>query len=532
MKLTMSAAFRAAACAIAALIAWAAPAFSDDNPFQDVSPSDPAYQAVVRLYDAGFLKGYPNGYFDGKRPITRYEMAVIVDRVTQKLESDLQAPYSAIRVTQKNVADAKLLLDQYGAQIKDLQTREAALEQSNATLASEFGRAQIHLYSYLRAPGSYTETVDAFTNTGVPIAKNTQITDGVSNYITGSNARGTGIQVLRLQITGNLDKQTSYGIRLENKNYFGQANVNGFDNINPSISTYNDQGLLRLNYFFFKYAFAKSPLYVVGGKYQMQEDLGLAYSNDYYNGGMIGFTGRLNGFIGFGEEGGPDIGSNSPFAYVPTGLASSGSVPHTQFAVNSHLEDQLTSKLSLGASIIDLSALPQKIWSTNKQNFVSFNQPLAAGSVALTYAISPFQTFAVEGLRRFGDDPTTKKGWEDNRAIWIQYIYGATNPAPNSNNLELGYVGTGYNSVVNNNTGLNGTPFYTGYYTAQANDRHQFYVGLNHAVSSNLRVSVDYEEWGLNVPEPIVPNGKSIPDGSYMSTNDNRAIFLNTQVTL
>lgn len=527
----ISAVARLTLCFVAALAIHAIPACADENPFQDVAPSDPAYKAVLRLNEAGFVKGFPAGYFNGKRPITRFEMAIVVDRVVTQLEAELQATDAGFRVTQDNIADAKFLLDQYGAQIKDLKAKQDALQQTTSGLAATLDKAQIHFYSYLRAPGTYRDTVAAFTPTGVALPLNTLISDGVSNYVTGTNTRGTGIQVLRFIISGNLDKQTSYGIRLENKNYFGQSNVSGLDNINPSITTYNDQGLLRLNYFFFRYQFAHSPAYVVGGKYQMSEGLGLAYSNDYYNGAMVGFSGRLNGFIGFGEQGGPDLGSNSPFAYVPTGLASTGAVPHTQFAVNAHLENQLTGKISLGVSLIDLQALPQKIYSPVKLDFESFNQPLAAGSAAITYAISPFQSLSVEGLKRFGNDPVTKQAWKDNRAIWAQYVLGSSTAIADSNNLELGYVGTGYNSVVNNNTGLNGTPFYTGYYTAQANDRHMFYAALNHYVSANLRVSLDIVSWGLNVPEPIVPSS-SIPKGSFMTTNDNRAVFLNTQVTL
>ena len=530
MHALKSTAIRSLATAVAALALCALPAFGDDNPFRDVPPSDPAYQAVMRLYEEGYLKGYPSGYFDGKRPITRYEMAILVDRVTTQIENDLQGPGGAAHVSARDTADARLLLDEYGSEIKDLKAREAALETTTSALASTLDRTQIHLYYYLRAPGSYSETVDAFEPGGKPIKPSTAVSDGASNYVTGTNVRGTGIQVMRLSLSGNLDKQTSYAIRLENKNYFGQANVNGFDNINPSISTYNDQGLLRVNYMFVRYQFAKSPVYVIGGKYRMTENQGLAFDNDYYNGALIGFTGRMSGFIGFGEQGGPDLGSNSPFAYVPSGFASTGAVPHTQFAVNSHLEAQVSPHLLLGASVIDLQALPQKIWSTVKQNFVSFNQPLAAGSVALQYTISPTQSLSVEGLKRFGDDPTTKQAWEDSRAAWIQYTLGNATPAADHNYLEVGYVGTGYNSVVNANSGLNGTPFYTGYYTAQANDRHMVYAGVNHFVSSNLRVGIEYLNWGLNVPEPLVPNGKSIPDGSYMSVNDNRALFLNTQV--
>lgn len=535
MKHIMKMGIATVAAAIAAMSVQTGAALAGDNPFNEVQPTDPAYKAVVRLYTAGYINGYPSTYFDGEHPVTRYELAVIADRAVTNIEADLKNPATATHVTPDDIANARVLVDAFSAEIADLQAHAAALPaaaQPTPTLGSALDKAQIHLYSYLRAPGTYTDDVTAVTPAGTPIAANTAITDGVSNYVTGANSRGTGIQVMRLSVTGNLDPQTSYGIRLENKNYFGQANVNGFDNINPSISTYNDQGLLRLNFFFFKYQFVHSPVYVVGGKYQMQEDLGLAFSNDYYNGAMIGTTGRLSTFIGFGEQGGPDLGSNSPFAYVPTGLATAGSVPHTQFAVNVHAEDQVSSKLSIGASIIDLSALPQKIYSAAKLNFVSFNQPLAAGSVALTYAMTPTQSFAVEGLQRFGNDPTTEQGWKDNHAVWLQYVLGSTTPAANVNNLELGYAGTGYNSVVNNNTGLNGTPFYTGYYTAQANDRHMFYTGLNHFVNGNLRVSLDYVDWGLNVSEPIVPNGKNIPDGSMMTANDNRALFLNTQLTL
>jgi len=62
------------------------------------------------------------------------------------------------------------------------------------------------------------------------------------------------------------------------------------------------------------------------------------------------------------------------------------------------------------------------------------------------------------------------------------------------------------------------------------NDRHMVYAGVDHCLNQNLRVCVEYLNGGLNVPEPLVPSS-SIPNGSYMSVNDNRAIFLNTQVS-
>jgi hypothetical protein len=512
-------------------IGRALPAAADDssNPFNDVSPSDPAFQAIVRLHDAGYLQGYPDGYFHGGRPITRYEMAVLVDRVVSEMEFQLNNPAGAMKVTQRSVADARLLLDQYGADIKDLQTKEAALAKTVSGLATTLDRQQFHLYAYVRAPGTYTETVNAVGPSGTPFKHNTPVSDGVSSYNQGTNARGTGLQVIRMSLTGNVDKQTSYVIRLENKNYYGQANVNGFDNVTPSTNTYNDQGVLRINYAYLKYNLKNSPLYVIGGKYGASGDLGLAFSNDYFNGAQLGANGRVNGFVGFGQQNGPDLGSNSPFAYVPTGTASTGATPHTQFAWMTHVGWTATPQLSVGANILDQSALPQKIWSTAKQNFLGFNQPLAAGSIAATYKFSPLATVAVEALERFGKDPTTNATWKDNRAIWIQGLLGNSTAADGNTYGELGYAGTGYNSVINGNTGLNGTPFYTYYYTGQANDRRMTYGSLFHYVGNNMRVGLTYLNWGLNVPEPLVPS-TSIPQGSSLQTNDNRALFLQTLV--
>ena len=58
------------------------------NQFNDVYPTDWAYQALVRLVKTyGCVAGYPNGNFRGYIPITRYEAAALLasclDRVTE-----------------------------------------------------------------------------------------------------------------------------------------------------------------------------------------------------------------------------------------------------------------------------------------------------------------------------------------------------------------------------------------------------------------------------------------------------------------
>ena len=60
-------------------LVWSASAQAQGS-FADVKPSHWAYQAVAELQTKGIIKGYPNGYFQGQRTLTRYEFAVALQR--------------------------------------------------------------------------------------------------------------------------------------------------------------------------------------------------------------------------------------------------------------------------------------------------------------------------------------------------------------------------------------------------------------------------------------------------------------------
>jgi len=50
-------------------------------PFSDVPEDHWAYMAVWKLASEGILIGYPDGTFRGDEPITRYEAAVVLERL-------------------------------------------------------------------------------------------------------------------------------------------------------------------------------------------------------------------------------------------------------------------------------------------------------------------------------------------------------------------------------------------------------------------------------------------------------------------
>ena len=70
-----------------AMLAIALPASA--GPFTDVPTDHWAYDAIDKLQAEGFVEGYPDGTFRGNRSFTRYEMAMVVARVWDRLVYEL-----------------------------------------------------------------------------------------------------------------------------------------------------------------------------------------------------------------------------------------------------------------------------------------------------------------------------------------------------------------------------------------------------------------------------------------------------------
>src|SRR5437016_14651683 len=53
--------------------------------FKDLDTTHWAYAATESLRSKGIVIGYPDGYFRGKRTLTRYEFAVALDRALKSI---------------------------------------------------------------------------------------------------------------------------------------------------------------------------------------------------------------------------------------------------------------------------------------------------------------------------------------------------------------------------------------------------------------------------------------------------------------
>ena len=55
------------------------------SPFADVPTDHWAYSSVEKLRNAGIVIGYPDGTYGGKRPTTRYEFAIAIARLLDRI---------------------------------------------------------------------------------------------------------------------------------------------------------------------------------------------------------------------------------------------------------------------------------------------------------------------------------------------------------------------------------------------------------------------------------------------------------------
>lgn len=72
--------------AVVLLALLVAPAFAA-QPFSDVPQDHWAYNAIDKLASQGLIEGYPDGTFKGKRNMTRYEFAVAIARLMDRIEA-------------------------------------------------------------------------------------------------------------------------------------------------------------------------------------------------------------------------------------------------------------------------------------------------------------------------------------------------------------------------------------------------------------------------------------------------------------
>ncbi len=145
-----------ASAAVVAAALSAAPVFAQGaGPFADVPTDHWAYQSVDKLQKAGVVIGYPDGTYGGKRAMTRYEFAVAIARLLDKVTTPDLSQYAtkadlAGLATKEEVDTLRQLTNEFrtelqtlGVDVDALKRRMDALEGRVSALETEQKRVKL-----------------------------------------------------------------------------------------------------------------------------------------------------------------------------------------------------------------------------------------------------------------------------------------------------------------------------------------------------------------------------------------------------
>lgn len=153
------------------------------QPPADVPVDHWAYAAVNLLIKDGLIDGYPDGTFRGDKPISRYEMAQLVDKALQNED----------KATKEQKALIEKLAIEYALELNKFDTRVTTLEKNQSPLKID-GMFQFR-YEYTKNPRL--------------------LSDGAMGFATPSSAgeathRRETVSLLSLNITNKFDGNTEF----------------------------------------------------------------------------------------------------------------------------------------------------------------------------------------------------------------------------------------------------------------------------------------------------------------------------------
>lgn len=172
-------------CALLVGLTATVPVFAQQ--FPDVPLGHWAYDALAQLAAAGLVEGYPDRSFKGDRPMTRYEMAMVVERALNKIRQIEQRAEQAMKTAQlrelpppspevkrEDIARIERLIAEFKPELAQLGVRIAAIEEDLKRLkqdVAQLGRIRFSGYAKLDIiAGSTLTRSDAPGPGGIPVS--------------------------------------------------------------------------------------------------------------------------------------------------------------------------------------------------------------------------------------------------------------------------------------------------------------------------------------------------------------------------
>ncbi len=220
--------------------AVALPAHAQAAPFLDTPTNHWAYEAVQNLAKKGIIIGYPDGTYGGRRPMTRYEFAVAIDRLLRTLnDMNSQAPPPGTpapqTLTQDELNQIQALIDKFRPELDTIQTNlKQAQDDIDALRADVLDAKALANKAQATADNSYGVGADRkFQISGYVQARYQAVSAGQGslnrfpqgiaggagayngNYLAGNSPSTFDVRRARLKFTGTLTPNTRYGVQID-----------------------------------------------------------------------------------------------------------------------------------------------------------------------------------------------------------------------------------------------------------------------------------------------------------------------------
>lgn len=134
----------------------------------DVPSGHWAEDAVSRLIDLGLVKGYPDGTFKGDRQLTRYEYAMVVDRLVTMLDEKYctkdgckSGGSAASGLSEDDLNEVKDIVKKLAAEFKDeLAALKVKVDENSAKIAKLEEDVKASRIGNVKLEGSVRQRVD------------------------------------------------------------------------------------------------------------------------------------------------------------------------------------------------------------------------------------------------------------------------------------------------------------------------------------------------------------------------------------
>lgn len=173
--------------------------------YDDVPTNHWAYESVKSLTEKGLLQGFPNGTFKGDKPMTRYNFAVVIDRMLKRYNelsengginskdmksleglvsefiNELEAISDDVKTLKEDVKSLEKEFAKTKGEVSEIKEKNEVLEQKVDKVAERVGNVKVS-GDMLAQVFDYTESntnVDNFQNVKVRIGFNAQPTEKV-----------------------------------------------------------------------------------------------------------------------------------------------------------------------------------------------------------------------------------------------------------------------------------------------------------------------------------------------------------------